>query len=191
MEPQRQAKTHRSFARRVYDTLRTISTAGNRPWEVRIVQLQPAIDWPIVWGNLHNVRIFYGARSAWYMVIHEIIPTNVRLHKIRLVDTENCTRCGTQDTMLHCFTECGVGKDIWESTRTQIARMQRTVINRIPTDWLFRPCFKTWPRQRHQAMLWFLAYKVVYQVNQRRTLSVTEYVDLMRRTRWKTYQSRT
>jgi hypothetical protein len=44
MEPQRQAETNRSFTRRVYDTLTTISTAGNRPRGVRFVQLQPAID---------------------------------------------------------------------------------------------------------------------------------------------------
>jgi hypothetical protein len=42
-------------------------------------------------------------------------------------------------------------------------------------DWLLHPCFKTWPRQRHRAILWLFAHVVVvYQVNQ----SVVEYVDL-------------
>jgi hypothetical protein len=50
------------FTRRVYDTLQTISTAENKPREVRVMQLQPAIDWSIVWGNLHNVRFFDDAR---------------------------------------------------------------------------------------------------------------------------------
>jgi hypothetical protein len=154
--------------------LRTISTAGNRPREVRIMQLHPAIDWSLVWGNLHNVRLYDGARSAWYMVIHETIPTNVRMHKIRLVDTENCAQCWRQDTMLHRVTECGVGKEIWEWNRTRIARIQRTDPTRIPTDWLLDPCFKTWPR-RHRAILWLFARMVVYQVNQHRTLSVMEY----------------
>jgi hypothetical protein len=35
---------------------------------------------------------------------------------------------------------------IWEWTSTQIARIQTTDPRRIPTDWLVRPCFKTWPR---------------------------------------------
>jgi hypothetical protein len=163
MEPQRQGETYRSFTRQMYDTLRNISTAGNRPREVRIMQLQPAVDWSIVWGNLHTVRFFYRARSAWYMVIlvHDITPTNVRLHRIRLVDTENCTQCGRHDTMLHCLTECGIGKEIWEWTRTQIPRRQRTDPRRIPADWLFRLCFKSWPCQRHQAIMWFLAHMVV------------------------------
>jgi hypothetical protein len=36
--------------------------------------------------------------------------------------------------------------------------------------------------------LWFLAHMFFYQVNQRRTLSVVDYIDFVRRTRWKTYQ---
>jgi hypothetical protein len=46
-----------------------------------------------VWDNLHNVILPDGARSARYMVIHNIIPTNVRSHRIRLMDTENCIHC--------------------------------------------------------------------------------------------------
>jgi hypothetical protein len=101
MEPQRQVETHRSFTRRVHDTLRTISTAGNRPREVRIIQIQPAIDRSRVWGNLHNLRFFDGPSSAWYMEMHDIIPTNVRLHRIRPVDTENCTQCERHVTLPH------------------------------------------------------------------------------------------
>ena len=113
MEPERQA-----FKRSVYDTLRTASTV-----EVRVRQLQPSIDWSLVWDNLHNVILPDGARSAWYTVIHHIIPTNVRLHRIRLMDTENCTQCGRQDTVLHRLTECGVGQEIWEWTPIRIARI--------------------------------------------------------------------
>jgi hypothetical protein len=56
------------FTRRNYDTLQTISTAGNRPREVRVMQLQPGIDWSIVWGNLHNVRFLMtqGQRGTWW-----------------------------------------------------------------------------------------------------------------------------
>ena len=58
------------------------------------MQLQPAIDWSLVWGNLHNVILSGGARSAWYLVIHGTIPTNMRLHRIGLMDTGNCSSAG-------------------------------------------------------------------------------------------------
>lgn len=126
MEPQRQAERKRASKRRVYDTLQISSPDETKPWEVRIMQLQPAIDCSPVWDHLHNLKLSDGARSAWYMVIHDIIPTNARLHRIRLMDTDNCTQCRRQDTMLHRLTECGVGQEIWEWTRTRIARIQRT-----------------------------------------------------------------
>jgi hypothetical protein len=126
--------------------------------------------------------------SKLSMVIHDTISTNVRLHRTRLVGAENCTQCGRQDTMLHRLTERGAGKEIWEWIRIQIARIQSMDPRRIPTEWLVRPCFKTWSRQRHQAILWFLVHMVVYQENQRRTLSVVDYTGFMRWTRWKTYQ---
>ena len=53
-------------------------------------------------------------RSAWYTVIHDLLPTNTRLQRIRLVDTDNRTLCGRQDTTLHHLTECGVGRETWE-----------------------------------------------------------------------------
>jgi hypothetical protein len=94
----------------------------------------PAIDWFVVWGNLHNISFFDDARSEWYRVIHDLIPTNMRLHRIKLMDTENSTQCGRQDTMLHRVTEFGAGKEIWQWTRTQIAQIQTTDPRRIPTD---------------------------------------------------------
>jgi hypothetical protein len=98
MEPKRQAETA-GFKRSAYDILRTMSTAKTKRREVRIIQFQPAIDWSIVWGSLHNVMLPDGARSACYTVSH-IILTNVSLHRIQLKDTENCTQCGTQATIL-------------------------------------------------------------------------------------------
>ena len=45
MERQRQVETLREFNQRVYNTLQTMSTTENKPQDVCIMQLQPAIDW--------------------------------------------------------------------------------------------------------------------------------------------------
>jgi len=138
-----------------------MSTVESKPWEVRITQLQPAIEWSLMWGNLQNVRLPDRTRSAWYMVIH-IIPTNVKLHRIRLRDPANCTQCGRSDTILHRLKDCGVRQEIRESTRTRISRVQRMDPRRMPKEWLLRPCFKIWPPQRHQTFgfwrMWFFMW---------------------------------
>ena len=110
-----------------------------------------------MWGNLHNVILPDAARTAWCMVTYDIIPTSVKLHKLRLMDTENCTQCGRQDTILHLLTECGVRQEIYEWIRIRVSRIQKMDPRLIPKEWLLRACFKLWPRQTRQAHFWFLA----------------------------------
>jgi len=78
------------------------------------MQFKPRIDWATVWNNFYNTRTSEGARSAWYVVIHDILPTHTRLHRIRLVESEACSLCGKRDTTLHRLTECGISQEIWK-----------------------------------------------------------------------------
>ena len=154
MEPQMQAGIGRAFKRRVYYSLWTVSTAENNTREVRVMQLQSAIDLSLVWCSLHNVGLPDGGRSAWYIAIHDIIRTSMNLHRIRLMDT---VLIEGGRTPCHIASQnVGVIQKIWEWTRTRRARLRWTDPRRIPTKWLLRPCFQLWPRQRHQAILWFL-----------------------------------
>jgi hypothetical protein len=120
------------------------------------------------------------------MVIHDIIPTNVKLHRIRLTDTDVCTQCAWQDTLLHRLTECGETQEIWEWTLLRIALIQSIDPRHIPKKWLICLSFKLWPRPKHPATLWFLTNMVFYVISRHRTLSVTDYINFMRRTQWKT-----
>jgi hypothetical protein len=74
LEPLRQDEKHRAFKRRVYGTLRIMVTVETKPREVGVMQLQPEFQWARVWSNLHNTRTSDGGRSAWYMVIHGVLP---------------------------------------------------------------------------------------------------------------------
>ena len=181
LEPRKQEETLRTFKRRVYETLKSMATVEIPPRELRVKQIQPGIEWERVWSNLHSIPTSEGTRSAWYMVIHDLIPTNTRLHRIWLVDTEECTLCGKQDTMIHKLTECGVGEEIWEWTHVRLAAIHRTDRRRIPPGWLLGPDFRLWPRQRHLATLWILVNLVFYIVHNRRTMSLEDYIDFLRR----------
>ena len=80
----------------------------------------------------------------WYRAIHEVLPTNERLHGMKMSPTESCKKCG-KDTLIHRLTECGEGHFMWEWTRKVTARMLRTIMARIPSEWLLRPHFYLWP----------------------------------------------
>jgi len=166
-----------------------MATTATPPREVRVKQIQPGNDWGKVWNNLHSIPTSEGARSAWYAVLHDLLPTNTKLHRIKLVETENCTLCGEKDTTAHSLTECGAVEEIWEWTRIRLAAIHRTARRRIPPEWLLGPIFRFWLR-RHLATLWILANLVHYSVQNRRTMSLEKYIDYLRRSRWKKYQEK-
>jgi len=165
-----------------------MATTATPPRELHVKQIQPGIDWAKVWNNLQGVPTSEGARSAWYAVLHDLLPTNTRLHRIQLVETENYTVCGEKDTTVHRLTECGAVEEIWEWTQIRLAAIHRTGQRCIPPEWLLGPVFRFWPRQRHLATLWILANLVHYLVQNRRTMLLEEYIDYLRRSRWKKYQ---
>jgi hypothetical protein len=109
-------------------------TADCTQREVRVELLQPGIEWVRVLNDLHNTRASEGSMPAWYMVVHDIIPTHFRLHLIRLVETENFSLRGKQDTTLHQLTECVLGQEIWERTRIRLATIHRTDRRYRPSD---------------------------------------------------------
>jgi len=87
----RQEETIRHFKRRVYGTLRSMAKAATSPRKLRVTPIQPGIEWEKVWNNLHSIPTSVGAGSAWYMVLQDLVHRNTRPHRIRLVETEDCT----------------------------------------------------------------------------------------------------
>jgi hypothetical protein len=102
----------RTYTKRIYDTLRLMSANTAPTREIRMEHLYPGQDWSKVWKNIAKARITDEARSAWYSGFHDLIPTNFRLHNIRMADNEDCTLCGRRDNLTHRLTECGEGKSI-------------------------------------------------------------------------------
>ena len=52
-------------------------------------------------------------------------------------------------------------------------------------DWKIRLAFTLWPPQRHAAVLWILANLVLYRLQTDRRLSLSEFMDFLRRSCWK------
>jgi len=128
---------------------------------IRIEKLWPHADWKVIWNNLAETPTSEADISVWYKGINDIIPTNVRLHRIKMASTDTCKKCGEVDTLLHRLTECGEGKTIWDWTQKFIARMLRTSPSNIPRDWLLRPEFCLWPPQSQRAVMCVLSRHVV------------------------------
>jgi len=107
--PRGSSESPKSYKRRLY-TLHLTSTqaAAGRP-EKRVEKQWPNIDWVQTWKNLKEAPVPETTRNVWYRVIHEINPTNERLHHINMV-----RQCASKDTLEHSLLVCGEGRMIWE-----------------------------------------------------------------------------
>jgi hypothetical protein len=115
------------YKRRVYDTLHHISRMEMGPREIRSTTIWQNTAWPTVWKNLAETPVNGETKAAWYKVINDIIPTNERLHRIRIAPTDRCRHCDKKDTLQHRLTECGEGELIWTWKRQKLERILRTV----------------------------------------------------------------
>jgi hypothetical protein len=156
------------------------------------MRLHPTIQWETVRRNISNAWLEERVKSNWYIMVHDLLPTNERLYKIRLTTTEACKLCGRTYTLKHRITECGEKTIIWQWTRNRIAWFIRTDPQRILEVWLNKPDFTFWPPQRHRAVAWILANMVHFathtHTHTHTEVSLQEYLDYLQRKRWKAYR---
>jgi hypothetical protein len=88
IEKQGKRESAKEYRRRIYNTLKTLLRDTTEPDAMRITRLCRERDWGTIWKNLHMAPIPTTTKGKWYCIIHDILPTNELLHKIRLSTTE-------------------------------------------------------------------------------------------------------
>ena len=169
----------------MYSTLYTLSKDSTQDGEMRITRKYPRVVWSRVWKNLHTSGLTPNVKSVWYAAIHDILPTHDRLASINLVPTSQCPRCTDEDSVVHRVLHCQDGPLQWAWTRQKLALILRTEARHIPNNWVTTPDMLLWPPQRHTAVIWILAHYVFYRLQNNRRMSLSDYIEYMRRARWK------
>ena len=183
--PQRPSEARKLYKRHIYDNLHHMHINGDTLGEIRIVTKYPNTAWGRVWKNLHSNALPTTIISTWYVTIHDTVSTNARLAAIHLTPTSTCPNCGLEDTIQHRITDCGEGPITWNWTQTRLGMILRMNPTYIPKEWTTRPDFTLWPPQRHAAFLWIIAQLVHYRLQTHRRLSLSDFKDFLRRSRWK------
>jgi hypothetical protein len=76
----------------------------------------------------------------------------------------------------------------WTWTKQKLGIILRTDPKHIPKEWTIYPDLKIWPPQRRAAVRWILAHFVFYLLQNNRRPSLRDYMDFMKRARWKIQQ---
>jgi hypothetical protein len=154
----------------------------------RIQRKQPAHHWWRIWQNISGQHLSTTIHAMWFRAVQDIIPTNERLYRIRLLVTPTSRTCNQTDTTLHRVMSCLGARDIWHLTRFPIALMLRIDPQHVPSTWLRFPALHIWPAPRHNAIIWLLSREVYFALREHPPLDLKDYMDFMRPSRWRTYQ---
>jgi len=99
-----------TYKERWYDTMHCKCRAETASKEMRITNLWPQTAWLKYGKNLREAPVPGATKAARYKVIHDILPTNERLFRIRVVPTDTCRKYDRTDTLSHRLIECGEGE---------------------------------------------------------------------------------
>jgi hypothetical protein len=131
--------------RNIYEIQLHRYIAMNSHMMIRIQSKRPEVPWPLVWKNIHTRTLPQKITTTWYVIIHDVVSTNQRLHVIQLRQTDTCDHCQQTDTLLNRYTTCTDASGIWLWTRQRIAYFLRTQTQYVPEEWLTAPAFKIYP----------------------------------------------
>jgi hypothetical protein len=95
---QERVETNMAYKRRMYSTVAHLLSVTVAHRLMRIERLWSNTDWPVVCRYIKATSRQESLKAQWYKVIHNLIPTNERLHKIHLSPTDQCWLYNQTDT---------------------------------------------------------------------------------------------
>ena len=119
-------------------------------------------DYSEVWARLHNPVVDYRARDVMYLMLHNKLPVQERLFRIRLKADPYCLYCVGAEIgdAVHYFCTCNKTSETWSWVKRQVI----TQVGRDVRDWdvlnLFFP-----KSRRDKEMVWMLTHYVLYVWN--------------------------
>ena len=128
-------------------------------------------------------------KAALYKVVHDILPTNERLYKY--TNGNEILKCADiVRGRIHLITvslSAVKGDKYGHVQNGRLTWILRKMPKRTPNEWLLRPDFTLWPPKGYRALLWILTSLVIFRTQQQREMTLEDFIDFMRRTKWKLY----
>ena len=119
-------------------------------------------DYSVVWGRLQNPVVDYRARDVMFLLLHNKLPVQERLFRIRLRADPYCLHCAGAEIgdAVHFFCTCHKTSETWSWVKRQVV----TQVGRDMPDWDVINLF--FPKSRHdKEVVWMLTHYVLYVWN--------------------------
>jgi hypothetical protein len=182
-------ETDKRYKRLVYEIQSLAQHTKTDTIGMRMQLKFPHAKWKAIWKNINNKILLPRIRTIWYTIVHDIIPTNSRLHDINLHTTGNCQYCGKRDTLIHRLTACADTQILWSWMKNRVACYLRISAKAVEDVWITLPDFEIYPPQRQNATIWMIGHMLGY-VYDNQSVTLQDFLDFLKRARWKEYNRR-
>ena len=114
---------------------------------------------PLFFTNIRTIRHYGKGYNIWYQLIHNIFPTNFRLHELQMRVDPYCVFCNQVDDIQHRLTTCPPNNIIWSSFCRLVAIILHTVSHNVQFDQLIRfPEYRYFPPKKRKFLLWLTTH---------------------------------
>ena len=125
------------------------------------VVMESDLDYRVPWRRLHSTVEDIKARDVMFLLLHNNLPVQERLFRIRLKPDPYCLRCAQAEIsdVVHFFCTCEAVSNTWLWLKKQVVRLGRMGLN--VTDWdIINLLF---PNSSHgREMIWLISTYILY-----------------------------
>ena len=125
------------------------------------VVMESDLDYKLTWYRLHSPVVDARARDVMYLLIHNKLPVQERLFRIRLKNDPYCRTCDGAEIadVEHFFSQCGGIIGTWTTVRNEIlkyGKFQTDVENWKILNLMF-------PKSKHEnELIWLVSSYALY-----------------------------
>lgn len=93
-------------------------------------------EWKELASNVYKATRETKLQALHFKILNRIIPCGTYLRQIRIIQSDSCTFCGGQDSLLHFFLECAENRPFWQAVFAWFEGVEDLRLRDLPTKYL-------------------------------------------------------
>ena len=126
----------------------------------KVIYKYENLPWDSIWEKLNHPVLTSKVRDIMFLIIHNILPTMDRLHRMNIRDTAMCKKEDGNEDVEHLFTGCVRTQVAWAWARRKGMHLMPVWATEFPSD--FELLHLTYEAVMNVEILWLISMYCYY-----------------------------
>ena len=100
----------------------------------KVIYKYENLPWNDIWQRLNHPVLTSKTRDIMFLVIHNILPTRDRLHRMNMSNSDICKKLDGVEDVEHLFTGCVRTQVAWAWTRRKVIHLMPDWVRQFPSN---------------------------------------------------------